>query len=346
MLSQKKGTIATTPAINLPADQFAHTGAPAEWWWHIGTLIAADGRKFGFEINATGKVEFAFTQIEITDVQNKINYQKVLPVIPCPPDWAQYDDSKPWYVQLGGPAGGNGAITMNAIDKDPLNMAVNATFIDDATNTSCALSLKLHQKGAPLLVWGTGCMEVNPGGTSPITRNNYYYSLTHLHASGTITIGNEVIAVTGLTWMDHEYGYFPTGSTGPVIWLLQDIQLTDGLHLSNYTIFGVLPKENVPMESHATLLLKNGDSVYVKSVTTPMGPTYTSVKGIVYYLKFRVEIDDPALNATFIVDSLFPDQLFKDSTADVYEGVGKCHARYGNSNLIVTGTAWIEQNLG
>lgn len=40
--------------IRLPEDQYAHRGVSTEWWWHVGSLVGADGRKFGFEINATG----------------------------------------------------------------------------------------------------------------------------------------------------------------------------------------------------------------------------------------------------------------------------------------------------
>lgn len=341
----------SVPSISLPADQFAHSGAPTEWWWHVGTLISADGRKFGFEINATGMSDYAFTQIEITDVHNQCNYQKVNPIMPCPTNWAQYDQAKPWNVQLPGSASSptDGAILMQAIDGNPLNMTVNASFVDAASNTPCQLLLNFYQQGAPLLVFGTGCqLLVNPSGTTPLTRNNYYYSLTHLQASGTITIGNEVIEVTGITWMDHEYGAFPNGTTGkPVVWLLQDIQLTNGLHLSNFTNFGVAPIENVPMKSNATILFQNGESVYVETMTTPMGPTFISSKGVVYFLKFIVEINSPKLTATFEVNSLYPDQLFKDGEgADVYEGVGSCLAHFGTKENIVSGTAWIEQNLG
>lgn len=337
------------PAIILPLDQYAHSGAPTEWWWHVGTLVSDDGRKFGFEINASGMVTYAFTQIEITDVQNQRNYQRVTPIIPCPKDWAEYDPTKPWYVKLTAPEtnSNGGSIGMQQMNGSPLNMAVQASFNDATSNVVCKLDLQLEQQGPPLLVWGTGCNLVNPEGKTPITRNNYYYSLTHLKAKGTITIGNEIIQVSGITWMDHEYGAFPNGSGGEkVIWLLQDIQMTNDLHLSNYTKFGVMPQENVPMKSNATLL-KNGKSIFVDTITTPMGPIFTSKKGVDYFMKFSVEINCPELLATFLVESSYPNQLFNDGAGpDVYEGVGTVQATLGEAQVIVSGNAWIEQNLG
>lgn len=341
-----------TSAITLPADQFAHVGAPTEWWWHVGTLIAEDGRKFGFEVNATGKVEYAFTQIQITDVTNQYSYQKVNPIIPCPPNWAQYDTSKPWFVTLG-ENGTDGAVSMTAINNNPMNMLVKATFTDvnpvTKVKTDCQLNVSFSQQGPPLLVWGTGCNLVNPDGTSPITKNNYYYSFTNLQASGTITLGTEEIKVTGLTWMDHEYGAFPDGSEGKVIWLLQDIQLKNGLHLSNYTKFGIAPKENVPMPSHATLLV-NGESIYVETITTPLKPLFVSDKGVTYFLKFKIEIKGKP-HLSFIVNSSYPNQVFRDPTgADVYEGVATAQMIFELTQkkhiVISSGTAWIEENLG
>ena len=334
------------PVILLPKDQFAHEGAPTEWWWHVGTLASADGRTFGFEINATGMSQYGFTQIEITDVQKQINYQQVTPIVPLPSNWAEHDPTKPWRVNLGGTT--NGAISMQAINNNPLNMSVEAILLDAATSTPCKLSLQLCQEGWPLLVWGTGCKEVNPEGTTPLTKNNYYYSLTRLKASGYLIIGTEKIEVTGLTWMDHEYGAFPEGSpVAPDIWLLQDMQLSNGVHLSNYTNFGALPEENVPMNSHATVLGADGKSTFVDSVTTPLGPLYVSKKGVTYYTNFKVYINSPGfLTAEFTVTSLMPAQVFVDpgKDPDVYEGVANCSGMFNESP--VSGTAWIEQNLG
>lgn len=355
-MSENQENPILVPAINLPADQYAHKDAPTEWWWHIGTLIAEDGRVFGFEVNATGMqagtVTYAFTQIQITDVSKQVNYQKVKSFSPRPDNWAEYNISQQWFVNLG-KGDNDSSVTMNAIDGNPLNMAVQASFIDinsySGAQTPCELDLTLFQEGNPLLVWGTGCQEnVDPSGSSPITKNNYYYSLTHLKANGTIKIGDEIIKVSGLTWMDHEYGAFPNGSTGKVIWLLQDIQLDNGLHLSNYTDFGVYPQENVPMSSNATFLA-DGKNYFLKTKTTPMGPTYVSRKGITYFLKFKIEIEGHQ-HLSFLVESSFPDQVFRDITEDVYEGVGTAKLIYDLAQkkqiVISEGTAWMEEKLG
>lgn len=356
-MSTEVETQVSTAAITLPKDQFGHAGAPTEWWWHTGTLIAKDGRKFGFEINATGGskdgLDYAFTQVEITDVSAQKNYQRVTVFPQRPSDWCQYDSAKPWQVKLDDKAH-KSSVLMTAIDGNPLHMNVKAGFYaTDSGSTQCSFDVNFLQDGPPLLVWGTGISkDVNPAGTSPITKNNYYYSLTRLNASGTIKIGTETIEVTGFTWMDHEYGAFPESFK----WVFHNMQLNNGVQLSNYTLSGKVPTLNVPMPSKATLLLQDGTSVFVDSITTPLAPTFI-FDGVEYFMEFKVEIDSGDLAANLHLKSLLdnqvfvdpPDPLHPDQSTNVYEGVASCEGVYKNTGQLglmqVSGTAWIEQNL-
>ena len=353
----------TEAAIKLPNDQYAHRDAqgqaPTEWWWHIGTLKSADGRLFGFEVNAAGFVDseasYAFTQLSITDVKGQRHYQQVNSVMPCPSDWAQYDLTQPWYVKLPGANGSTaGAVTMTALTREytPLHMHVVGSFMDKAHGPQCRIDLTLRQQGPPLIVWGTGCWpDINPKGKTPLSRNNYYYSLTNLQASGTLTIGQETIAVTGLTWMDHEYGAFPKDTkTTTVQWLLQDLQLANGIHLSNYTKVNATPVADKEMPSNATILVPGQGSRFVQTKTTPMGPFFISAKKVTYFLQYKIEITDPEspIQGTFHVKSLFPDQVLISPQAehpDAYEGIGTCEAHLTGQSASVKGTAWIEQKL-
>src|ERR1700742_2113237 len=92
---------AEEPVIKLPKDHYAHakTDTPSEWWWHMGTLIAGD-RTFGFEINAARFGSYGFTQVSLTDVDNKIHYKECTPFVVTPNNWAEEDAAKPWHVKL------------------------------------------------------------------------------------------------------------------------------------------------------------------------------------------------------------------------------------------------------
>lgn len=324
--------------IQLPRDQYAHSTAANEWWWHIGTLKAG-ARVFGFEVNAAmrsvGGMKITFSELMVTDVESQVHYE-ASNVFPFDAAWAEADPAKPWRVSLGSP-GGNGAVVMTAPGADPQTMQVDASFVDAATGKSVAISLRLQQQGAPLLVWGTGeSPEMGSPTTDPMDNHNYYYSFTRLQAAGKITIGGESFEVTGVTWMDHEYGAFPQSTT----WILQDAQLDNGVHLSCFATKGA-PVENVAMPSQVTVLSPEGASSFHDSVTTPKGPVWTGPEGVAYCTVFDVEIPD--IDAQLRCTALMPDQEFKSQIAPVYEGVASVNGTVGGK--AVGGTAWIEQAL-
>jgi predicted secreted hydrolase len=334
--------------IRLPADHYLHPTAPTEWWWHTGTLKAGK-RIFGFEINAASyvgfKPHFGFSQVMLTDVANKVHYQQTT-VRTIDDKWAESDPANPWYVTMGksprvAPIETNSWVTMNAPQRDPTkNMAVKASLFDKASAKIVTFDLKLSQKGPPFIVWGTG---VTPEPTPPtLTKNNFYYSLTRLHAKGTVSIGGEPIPVTGLTWMDHEYGFFGTPSK-PVKWYLQDMQLDNGVHISHY-VSGPAPKLNKRGPSQATIQFPDGTTYYdTNCFLTPVGKTWTKPGTTnLFFLEFKIEV--PSFNATFHVSTPFPAQDFPfppAGTPDTYEGVATAKGHFNGAK--VHGTAWNEQ---
>jgi predicted secreted hydrolase len=400
--------------LTLPRDMYLHSGAPTEWWWHIGTLRAGN-RVFGFEINAASfaKDGLGFSQVMLSDVAGQKHYQRTAPFFPPflfnPETWAESSPSKPWYARLGDPdnvlsgvdvtdggsgytsaplvlvtgGGGIGALAAAVVDggrvtavllvspgigytstptvtlvggggtgaaasayhsyvgmtapaSDPTrNMQVKALLVDQATGKPIRFDLAFSQQGRPFFVWGTG---INPDGEgSTVATRNFYFSLTRLAASGTIDIDGEKHNVSGVTWMDHEYGAFGTAAN-PVKWFLQDMQLDNGVCISNYATLAVgqQPKLDVRTPSQCTVQNAEGDLWFVDSFVTPIGSTYAK-DGVTYFLQFRVEI--PAFNASLVVTSLVPDQTFNG----VYEGVADARGTFQYRD--VAGSAWNEQAL-
>lgn len=77
-----------------------------------------------------------------------------------------------------------------------------------------------------------------------------------------IAIGGEKIDVTGVTWMDHEYGVFENKGQFPK-WFLQDIQLDSGVCISCYATGA--PQVNQRVRCQATGQLPGEDSVFVEA---------------------------------------------------------------------------------
>jgi predicted secreted hydrolase len=259
--------------------------------------------------------------------------------------------SAPSVSIVGG--GGSGAtakaihsyVTMDAPWGDPTKgMAVVALLVDEASGTQVYFDLMLSQQGPPFPVWGAGVGAIlPPSNGTHLQTNNYYYSLTRLAASGSVTIGGEKFAVSGCTWMDHEYGYFGTAAK-PVKWILQDAQLDNGWTLSNYATLGeVPPKLNQPTASFVTLQDPAGAMYFQNSVLTPVGRTWTSpISAITYFMQFKIDI--PSFAAALNVSSLVDAQEFPMGLgAGVYEGVAAASGTFAGQS--VSGTAWNEQAL-
>jgi len=410
------------PAIHLPADHYAHPGAPTEWWWNIGTLQAGE-RTFGFEVNAAsyvGQGGFAFTQIMLTDVNNNRHFQRTTPylagVFNCE-DWAEHDPTKDWFVALGSPSnylsgiqvtspgsgytsaptveitggggvkasatanlnasgavasidlwsagggytsepavtltggGGSGAtakafhsyVTMNAAAGDPTqNMAVKARLVDEMTQAVVTFDLTLSQQGPPFLVLGSGLIPVPMTCGSPLQKNNYYYSLTHLQASGSISIEGETLQVTGVTWMDHEYGAFAAAGKS-VKWILQDMQLDNGVSISNFTLDE--PELDKETKSIATVQYPDRPTIWVLSTTKPGRPWTSPITGKIYFMELQVEMQRGLIpwwpDASLTVTSLIESQEFPVTGGAIYEGVARASGVFNGQE--VSGTAWNEQ---
>ncbi len=254
--------------------------------------------------------------------------------------------SQPTVTIVGG--GGTGAtamaintyIAMRSPASDPTrNMTVQAVLQDTVTSTRVTFDLRMSQQGRPFFVFGTG---MNPGGDGTLATSNFYFSLTRMQTTGTIDIDGVVHPVSGMTWMDHEYGAFGT-STNPVKWILQDMQLDNGVCISNYaTVDPTTLALGRTVAGHATVQDPNGDTWYVESTITPVGRTWTSpVSGATYFLQIRVEI--PTFNASFMVGALMDDQEFPVASAPVYEGVAVATGTF--QGQAAAGTAWMEQAM-
>jgi predicted secreted hydrolase len=236
-------------------------------------------------------------------------------------------------------------VTMDAAWGDPTkNMAIAALLVDVKTGTEVVFDLMMSQQGAPFLVLGAGLLPLlPPSHGTHLQTNNYYYSLTRLQASGSITVGGERFTVTGVTWMDHQCGVFGSAAH-PVRWILQDMQLDNGWCISNFSF----PPSNGDLQpgqvvkGYATLQDPHG-AMYVDLATTTVlaKPWKSPESKITYFMELQVGIPD--FQAQFTVASLIESQEFYAPAGSVYEGVASVTGSF--QGQAVGGTAWNEQAM-
>lgn len=192
-----------------PADHGAHPDFQTEWWYYTGNVATDDGRRFGYQFtifrraispeNFVSDSEWRTDQIHmahftISDIANEDFYHDVR------------------YSRAGaGLAGATADPLYRVWLEDWQVIAEN----EDATMQRItaeagdfAIDVQLEQVKPPALQGDNGLSPKS----NEVGNASYYYSLSRLVTEGTITIDGETFAVTGNTWMDHEFSTSALGS--------------------------------------------------------------------------------------------------------------------------------------
>jgi len=93
-----------------------------------------------------------------------------------------------------------------------------------------ALDIDLDARKPPLIIGGDGLITVG-------TDDSYYYSQTRLAVTGKLTFNEKAEQVTGIAWIDHQYGPFfvSPGSEETYEWF--SLQLDNGRDINMWNIF-------------------------------------------------------------------------------------------------------------
>lgn len=222
--------------FRFPEDHGPHPEFRTEWWYYTGNLETREGRRFGFQLTffrsalapraepresgwATRQAYLA--HFALTDVEGR-----------------RFHSFERW---------SRGALGLAGSETDPFRVWVEdwsaaAISPPDPVSGTPAMRLSAQQAGVGLE------LDLRPG--KPVVlqgdrglsqksaeRGNasYYYSLTRMPAAGTIRLGQESFAVTGLTWMDREWSTSSLGAD-QVGWDWFALQLSDGREVMLYRL--------------------------------------------------------------------------------------------------------------
>ena len=183
-----------------PRDHASHPDYRTEWWYYTGHL-KSDNRTFGYEltffrvgINPTrrsGGSAWAlhtlfFAHFAVTDEAGEKFYHSEAIGRPALKMAGSLEDRyKVWIGKWSAELLGD-----------------DATHRLTAQGPETAISLDLLPAKPPVVHGNEGVSQKSEGAG----RASHYYSLTRLKTSGTLTVKGNSYAVTGLSWMDHEFG--------------------------------------------------------------------------------------------------------------------------------------------
>ena len=105
---------------------------------------------------------------------------------------------------------------------------VNGTDHLAASTTNYAIHITLTAQKSPALHNGNGLIDLGSTGFT------YYYSRTHMTIAGSILDHGATVNVSGLGWMDHQWGNFVPTSLGGWDWF--SIQLANNVEYMIYFI--------------------------------------------------------------------------------------------------------------
>jgi predicted secreted hydrolase len=144
---------------------------------------------------------------------------------------------------------------------------------------------------------------------------SYYYSFPRLETSGEITISGETFAVTGTSWMDHEFSssFLEAGQQG---WDWFSVQLDSGHELMLYQI----RREDgaVDARSSGTWVEVDGSARSLAADEFRLAPTpgetwSSATTGATYPLQWRVQVPNQRLDV--MVRASFPQQEMDTSAS-------------------------------
>ena len=278
--------------FQFPRDHAAHPAYRIEWWYYTGNLDAADGRRFGYQVT--------FFRVGVD------------PAPANPSRWAVRDVYMT-HVAVSDPAGrryryaerlnraGPGIAGADAdryrVWNDDWAASLDAAgrHVVRVLEGGLGVDLVLEEGRAPTINGRDGFSRKAAGEG----RGSHYYSLTRMPTRGALVIDNERVEVTGLSWMDREFGsnVLAPDQQG---WDWLALQLSDGSDLMIYQ----LRRRDGSRDPHSSGTLTRADGRVVPLevgdfALTPAGPTFRSTRtGAVYPLGWRIDIPAESLALT------------------------------------------------
>jgi predicted secreted hydrolase len=198
-----------------PRDQGPHDDYQTEWWYYTGNLQSETGEHFGYQLTFFRRAltppdqrtrrasDWAADQVymahfALTDVAGNRHqsFEKLsrgaggVAGARAEPFRVWLED---WFVSSEEPVVRAGAATTEPYRQPPVRLKASAGDL--------RLDLLLEDTKGPILQGDRGYSQKgsDPGNAS------YYYSLTRMLSTGSVAIGDKTYAVTGSSWMDHEY---------------------------------------------------------------------------------------------------------------------------------------------
>jgi predicted secreted hydrolase len=308
-LVSEKPTAQALPPIRFPQDEGAHDDL-TEWWYYTGHLQGSDAagntHQYGFEL-----VIFQAQRSTLPTV-----YPAHFAISDITRGEFHYDQRRVSRVTAGtaGTRADRGKPSPYGIDLHVGDWSIQGLNGHDhlaAEMQDYALDLDLVGQKPAVLHGDNGVITMGLAGFS------YYYSRTHMDVQGIIIDHSQAVRVTGLAWMDHQWGNFVLLNGGGWDWY--SIQLSNDTEMMLYFIRDA-SGQITPSVSYSDASGKASVIAPGEVRTTVLGTWKSQTTGISYSSGWQLAVNDPQLQATLMLKPLLNDQelVVKESTGSIY----------------------------
>ena len=302
--------------FQFPRDHGPHNDYATEWWYYTGNLTGEDGGQYGFQLTFFRSALAPGEPDRLSDFAAQQLYMAHFAVTSAPA--GRHVSFDRFSRAAGGVAGATGSPRYEvwlddwrARETMPGQMRLQAAAED--ADGAVSINLTLAETHPPLLHGEAGFSRKGPEPGNA----NHYYSLVRMETVGEIVFAGRRIPVTGLSWMDHEFGtsalsgdavgwdWFAVTLDNDVVLMFAEVRTLSG---ASQEIF------------EGTLSFPDGRQVSIQPDDFTLTPTeqWTSpASGTVYPGGWRVTFPRHEIELT--IDPLIDDQEM-DVAFTYYEG--------------------------
>lgn len=321
--------------FRFPRDHAAHPAFKTEWWYYTGHLQSR-GRSFGYELTffsagidpARKKSSSAwalhtlyFAHFAVTDEQGRrfrFHEQTSRPALRMA--GARTDRFEVWVHDWSARLLPDGRTHRLRASAPGLGIEVDL----------------IPQK--PPVIHGKGGVSRKSAG---IGRASHYYSLSRIQTTGTLTLDGRRFPVTGLSWMDHEFGSNQLASN-QAGWDWYSIQLENGRELMLY----VLRLKDGGTEPHSSGTIVYADGTWkhlpLSAFSIRAAGTWKSPKsGGIYPAGWTVRVPGEALELS-VVPTVADQELITGGAAGVRYWEGSCRVTGRDRGKPTRGAGYVE----
>jgi predicted secreted hydrolase len=319
--------------FRFPGDHASHDDYRTEWWYFTGHLQAGNTQNYGYELT--------FFRLGMDQDENSKSPWNLRNIYLAHFAITDEQGHKFFYAEKMNRSGLNFAGASQDhphVFNETWSMdQVWQDFVIKAKSADYAIDLTLKPSKPPVIHGENGVSpKANCKGCA-----SHYYSMTRLGTTGRLTIENQVKQVSGLTWMDHEFGsnQLTEKQTG---WDWYSLQLDNGYDVMLYVIRTA--EGTIDPNSSGTVISPDGTASHLSkdAFKIESKSTWTSTKTNGRYpIEWHLSI--PSAKAELDLTPVLKDQelVTKGSTGVSYwEGDSSVQGSWNNKP--VRGKSYVE----